>query len=97
MPGLLMKLPLQISCRQDNTVPSSAVSAETRTTPAVPSGAQPSSSARDQTTCTGLPGAASASSAASMLWLCDQICSSSCSASATAHDGATEPCAMNGR
>ena len=66
MPGLLMKLPLQISCRQDSTVPSVAVSAEIRTIPAVPSGAQPSSSARDHTTWTGLPGAASASSAASM-------------------------------
>ncbi len=66
MPGLLMKLPLQISCRQDNTVPSAAVSAETATTPAVPSGAQASSSCRDHTTCTGLPGVESESSAASI-------------------------------
>ena len=66
MPGRLMKLPLHISCRQDNTAPPDAASAETRTTPAVPSGAHASSSGRDHTTCTGLPGAASASSAASI-------------------------------
>ena len=66
MPGRLMKLPLQISCRHDNTVPSLAVSAEILTTPAVPRGAHASSSARDQTTWTGLPGTASARRAASI-------------------------------
>jgi hypothetical protein len=66
MPGRLMKVPLQISCRQDDTVPSLAVPAAIRTTPAVPSGAHDSSSARDHTTWTCLPGTASASSAASI-------------------------------
>jgi hypothetical protein len=50
-----MKLPLQISCLQANTLPSAPQSAEIRTTPEAPSGDQLKSSARDHTTCTGRP------------------------------------------